>query len=126
MTGTIPATLVSLTSLTGMSLWGNQLTGEIPEELGNLILLEQLILHENQLSGNFPAALGTLENLKLARFASNTDADDNPSLTGCVPVGLRYLVDAPITFCRTTRPMTSSRWTRTATATSITSTILPA
>ena len=93
LTGTIPATLGSL-SLTGMSLWGNQLTGTIPDALGNLSLLEQLILHENHLSGNFPAALGTLKNLKLARFASNTDADDNPSLTGCVPHGLRYLVNA--------------------------------
>ena len=94
LTGTIPATLGSLTSLTGMSLWGNQLTGEIPDSLGDLTSLMQLILHENHLSGNFPAALGTLTNLKLARFASNTDADDNPSLTGCVPVGLRYLVNA--------------------------------
>ena len=74
---------------------GNELTGEIPAALGNLTSLMQLILHENHLSGNFPAALGNLPNLKLARFASNTDTEGNPSLTGCVPVGLRYLVTAP-------------------------------
>ena len=95
LTGPIPASLGGLTTLTGMSLWGNELTGEIPAALGNLTSLMQLILHENHLSGNFPAALGNLPNLKLARFASNTDADDKPSLTGCVPVGLRYLVTAP-------------------------------
>ena len=87
MTGTIPATLGSLTNLTGLSLWDNQLTGEIPAALGNLTNLVQLILHDNHLSGNFPAALGNLTNLQLARFAINTDSDGNPSLTGCVPVG---------------------------------------
>ena len=94
LTGTIPAALGSLTNLTGLSLWGNKLTGEIPAALGNLTNLMQLILHENHLSGDFPAALGNLTNLQLARFASNTDAEGNPSLTGCVPVGLRYLLDA--------------------------------
>ena len=47
------------------------------------------------MSGDFPAALGSLTSLKVTRFASNTDADDNPSLTGCVPLGLRYLLTAP-------------------------------
>ena len=94
LTGTIPAGLGSLTALTSLSLWGNQLTGEIPAALGNLTNLMQLILHENHLSGDFPAALGNLTNLQLARFAINTDAEGTPSLTGCVPLGLRYLLDA--------------------------------
>ena len=94
LTGTIPDWLGGLTTLTGLSLWGNQLTGEIPDALGNLSLLEQLVLHENHLSGDFPAELGNLTNLQLARFAINTDAEGNPSLTGCVPLGLRYLLVA--------------------------------
>ena len=57
--------------------------------------LEHLYLSVNRLSGDFPAALGSLTSLKVTRFASNTDADDNPSLTGCVPLGLRYLLTAP-------------------------------
>ena len=95
LTGTIPEELGNLdTLLTGLYLWGNQLTGEIPDSLGNLINLNHLALHENHLSGDFPPELGNLTNLQIARFATNTDAVGNPSLTGCVPLGLRYLMDA--------------------------------
>ena len=84
-----------LTGLTSLNLGDNQLSGTIPDWLGQLTRLEFLYLSGNQLSGDFPAALGNLSNLKVTRFASNTDAGDNPSLTGCVPLGLRYLLDAP-------------------------------
>ena len=92
LSGTIPD-LSALTSLTTLYLSGNQLSGTIPD-LSALTGLQFLRLSGNQLSGDFPAELGNLTNLKLARFASNTDADGNPSLSGCVPIGLRYLVAA--------------------------------
>ena len=92
--GTIPD-LSRLVNLIFLSLRNNALTGEIPAWLGQLTRLQRLYLSANQLSGDFPAALGSLTELNVARFASNTDADDNPSLTGCVPLGLRYLLTAP-------------------------------
>ena len=94
LTGPVPSTLSFLTNLTILQLSENQLTGEIPASLGNLASLVLLYLHENQLTGEIPASLGNLANLKIARFASNTDAEGNPSLTGCVPGGLRFLVTA--------------------------------
>ena len=93
MSGPIPD-LRFLTNLTVLQLSENQLSGEIPASLGNLASLVLLYLHENQLTGEIPASLGNLANLKIARFASNTDAEGNPSLTGCVPGGLRFLVTA--------------------------------
>ena len=93
MSGPIPD-LSFLTNLTVLQLSENQLSGEIPASLGNLASLVLLYLHENQLTGEIPASLGNLANLKIARFASNTDAEGNPSLTGCVPGGLRFLVTA--------------------------------
>ncbi len=87
LNGTIPD-LSSLTSLQRLSLSYNQLSGTIPAWLGQRSSLEFLYLRSNQLSGNFPAALGGLTNLKVTRFASN------PSLTGCVPLELRYLLTA--------------------------------
>ena len=92
--GTIPD-LSRLWRLTTLSLRNNQLSGPIPAWLGQLSNLEHLYLGANQLSGDFPAELGSLTKLKVTRFARNTDADGNPSLTGCVPLGLRHLLDAP-------------------------------
>ncbi len=93
LSGEIPASLDSLTSLQQLTLDQNQLSGPIPD-LSHLRNLTVLQLSENQLSGEIPSSLGNLANLKIARFASNTDAEGNPSLTGCVPVGLRFLVTA--------------------------------
>ena len=95
LTGTIPATLGNLTALRELSLWGNQLTGPIPASLGSSANdLQELYLHKNQLSGTIPALLGSLPGLRITRFAGNTDSEGNPSLTGCVPVELRFLVTA--------------------------------
>ena len=85
--GTIPD-LSRLVNLTVLSLRNNQLSGPIPASLGQLASLEHLYLSVNQLSGDFPAALGNLDDLSVTRFASN------PLLTGCVPLGLRYLLTA--------------------------------
>ena len=92
--GSIPDWVASLTNLQQLALGGNQLTGAIPPILGSLTSLNVLSLEKNQLSGEIPPQLGDLRTLKFARFAGNTDADGNPSLTGCVPHGLRYLVAA--------------------------------
>ena len=93
LSGTIPD-LSALTSLATLNLANNQLTGTIPDSLDSLTSLQFLHLSGNQLSGEIPAELGTLTNLQVTRFASNTDADGNPSLSGCVPFGLRNLVAA--------------------------------
>ena len=91
--GTIPDSLGNLDRLDVLYLNGNQLNGSIPPTLGNLINLLALYLNDNQLSGELPASLGNLRGLYHVRFASNKDADGNPSLTGCVPHGLRYILD---------------------------------
>ena len=88
LSGAIPATLNSRTGLTHLALNHNQLTGAIPAGLGLFTELQKLSLRNNQLTGTIPAELGNLTNLKVTRFASN------PSLTGCVPLGLRYLIAA--------------------------------
>ena len=94
LTGAIPAALGNLSLLTQLWLDSNQLTGAIPGELGGLANLAFLSLYNNQLTGAIPAALGNLSLLRATRFAGNTDTDGNPSLTGCVPHGLRYLMTA--------------------------------
>ena len=86
LSGAIPPSLGGLESLNALYLNDNQLSGAIPPELGDLSSLLQLSLRKNRLSGAIPASLSNLF-LGYARFADN-------SLTGCVPHGLRYLVTA--------------------------------
>ena len=85
LNGAIPAVLGDLSSLRELSLRDNRLTGPIPAELGALVQLDVLYLDGNRLSGPIPDALGDLFP-QATRFAGN-------ALTGCVPDGLRRLVN---------------------------------
>ena len=62
LSGSIPAELGDLRSLTSLYLTYNSLSG-IPAELGNLANLNRLALSNNSLTGNIHAELGNLENL---------------------------------------------------------------
>ena len=86
LTGQIPD-LSGLDSLAYLDIADNQLDGPIPASLGQITGLQELYLQGNQLTGEIPAVLAELARLKAARFA-------NDALTGCVPHGLRSLLDA--------------------------------
>ena len=86
LTGQIPD-LSGLDSLAYLDIAGNQLDGPIPASLGQITGLQQIYLQGNLLTGEIPAVLAELASLKAARFA-------NDALTGCVPHGLRFLLDA--------------------------------
>ena len=73
LTGEIPAELGGLSSLTHLSLWGDNLTGQIPMELGDLGNLTHLLLGGNSFTGCIPAGL---------RDVANNDLD-NLGLSDC-------------------------------------------
>ena len=81
LTGAIPTELGNLTALTYLSLRTNQLTGAIPTQLGNLTALTQLWLYGNQLTGAIPTQLGNLT--ALTRLYLHTNG-----LTGAIPTEL--------------------------------------
>ncbi len=67
LSGSIPGSLGKLTELTGLYLYGNNLSGTIPSELGDLAtngLIDEFQLYEDD----------------------TPESDDNPGLSGCVPV----------------------------------------
>lgn len=85
LTGPIPPELGNLANLQNLQLRNNQLTGSLPPELGDLTNLIQFQLSQNQLSGNVPGTLGDLANL------IQLDVDNNPGLTGALPLNLTNL-----------------------------------
>ena len=88
LSGPIPD-LSGLPKLTYLNLGHNQLSGPIPASLGRHANLRELALGHNQLIGPLPDSLGDLTRLRITRFRGN-------ALTGCVPIGLRHLLAAPV------------------------------
>ncbi|KAH9302399.1 hypothetical protein KI387_013982 [Taxus chinensis] len=63
LTGSIPASISSLTALEILDLSNNNLNGSIPESLASLTNLRDLNLENNNLTGTVPAALTSNKNL---------------------------------------------------------------
>ena len=80
LTGEIPSSIGTLSSLQLLNLSGNQLQGPIPVSLGNISALEQLDLAKNKLSGHIPKKLSKLYALEVLDVSFN-------NLCGPIPRG---------------------------------------
>ncbi|KAJ3670950.1 hypothetical protein LUZ60_008376 [Juncus effusus] len=80
ISGQIPTTIGSLTSLNTLDLSSNHLSGEIPASLGSIPVLTTLDLSANLLSGGIPASIGNLKPNYL-----NLSSND---LSGEIPAGI--------------------------------------
>ena len=89
LTGSIPAELGNLSSLTWLNLGGNQLTGSIPPELGDLVKLTWVDLWDNQLTGSIPVELGKLSSLSELYLGGS-------QLTGSIPTELGNLTNLTV------------------------------
>jgi len=94
LSGTLPSSLSSLTTLTDLLIVGNPyLTGSIPSGLGSLSNLVNLHLDHNSLSGTVPSTLGSLTSLTALFFANNILSSTLPaslsSLTGMINLCVR-------------------------------------
>ena len=83
LSGTIPAEIGNLTSLTELDLSINELSG-IPAEIGNLTSLTELELSFNLLSGTIPAEIGNLTSLTELELSFNL-------LSGTIPAEIGNL-----------------------------------
>ncbi|XP_066341565.1 putative receptor-like protein kinase At3g47110 [Miscanthus floridulus] len=84
ISGEIPDSFRSCTSLGFLYLNNNSLTGAIPGWLGTFPNLTYLYLHHNSLSGEIPPSLGSLTKLQALRLDENY-------LRGSLPPGLADL-----------------------------------
>nr|XP_025616846.1 LRR receptor-like serine/threonine-protein kinase GSO2 [Arachis hypogaea] len=64
LSGSIPAAISSLKSLTGLYLHFNSLSGILPKEISSLTHLTDLYLNVNSLSGDIPRQIANLSNLQ--------------------------------------------------------------
>ena len=83
LTGSIPAELGNLSSVTNLYLHRNKLSGSIPEEIGDLTTLRRIRLDRNDLTGEIPDLSG-LTNLDWLGLYGN-------DLTGSIPATLGML-----------------------------------
>ena len=84
LSGAIPPGLRGLSQLTTLDLSDNALSGAIPPELGDLSSLGALYLHDNALSGAIPPELGNLSSLDALYLHDN-------GLSGAIPPELGNL-----------------------------------
>lgn len=90
LTGSIPVSIGDISALKHLMLQNNKLTGYIPSSLGNLIKLDSISLAGNTLNGSIPAALGNLSSLVYLNLSSCQLSDSIPSALGNLS-GLTYL-----------------------------------
>ena len=90
LSGTIPPELGNLTGLQTLQLGYDPLTGTISSEWANLTNLQTLYISYTQLSGTIPSWLGTLNHLSTLRLEGNQLSGTIPSELGNL-AGLRML-----------------------------------
>ena len=83
-TGTIPASISSLSYLEELLLGKNRFSGTIPDSIGDLYKLNFLRIGDNRLVGRIPETIGKIPKLWILDLAEN-------SLTGSIPTNLTLL-----------------------------------
>ena len=90
LTGTIPSSIGSLTSLQYFYLYTNKLSGTIPSSIGSLTSLQYLKVYKNSLSGTIPSSIGSLTLLNGMDLSSNILSGTIPGSVGLL-ILLQYL-----------------------------------
>ena len=95
MSGYLPESLGSLTSLTKIDFAWNSFTGTVPTTFGKLTALKHLELESNTFSGTIPSQLGALSVLTALSLSTNVSVLTTPLSDESHPFRVRY----PQEFC---------------------------
>ncbi|TMX05219.1 hypothetical protein EJD97_000902, partial [Solanum chilense] len=77
--GSIPDSIGNLTQITELLLWGNHFTGHIPSTISKLKHLTQLVLSDNSLGGAIPHVFSNLQKLVSLDLSNNNFTGPFPS-----------------------------------------------
>ena len=91
LSGTLPDSIGSISTLTSMWVDGNSFSGALPESFGNLDNLETFFLDENQLTGKIPISFLNMSNLEYFEFFDNL-IDSVPDLSSMTTIRPNRLV----------------------------------
>lgn len=80
--GSLPSSLVSMTSLKTFSIRFASVGGTLPDTIGDLVALEHLVISDASLAGSLPSSLGELTNLVIMDFARNQISGQIPPSIG--------------------------------------------
>ncbi|KAF7839940.1 putative LRR receptor-like serine/threonine-protein kinase [Senna tora] len=94
LTGFLTPRIGALTSLTTLSLQGNEIIGDIPKELGNLTNLTRLDLESNRLTGEIPSSFGKLKKLQFLTLSQNNLSGAIPESVAGLPGLINVLLDS--------------------------------
>ncbi|GKE36340.1 leucine-rich repeat-containing protein, partial [Tanacetum coccineum] len=97
--GTIPKFICSMTHLTFLSLASIEFTGTIPESIGNMTQLTHLDLSKNKFSGTIPMSIGSLTKLTWLKLSDNSFYGTIPREFGNL-TNLEYLYLDSLRSCR--------------------------
>ncbi|CAN4094600.1 unnamed protein product [Withania somnifera] len=90
MSGELPDSIGTLSSLNRLYLYGCQFSGRIPDSVGNLTQLRYLNFANNHFTGNIPSAISKLKQLTVLSFSSNSLRGEIPNVFSNLQE-LRYL-----------------------------------
>lgn len=103
LSGTIPASVGTLTGITSLYLNDNAITGTLPDALASLTKLAYLRAGNNAISGTLPGALVSLTALTELALFGNAITGTLPDALGSL-TGLVYLCVATLRCCRRDAP----------------------
>ncbi|KAM3306450.1 hypothetical protein P3S67_013320 [Capsicum chacoense] len=72
ITGSVPISILNISSLQILSAWRNNLSGFLPQEIGNLTKMQTLYLDENRFTGEIPKEISNLVELEKLSLTFNS------------------------------------------------------
>lgn len=93
MDGPFPPFIVNMTSLKILNFRNNNFEGTIPDSISNLTELEFLDLGNNNLSDEIPNGIGNLVNLKTLRLEGKSTNSPESGLSGPIPSAIGNLTE---------------------------------
>ncbi|KAL3352984.1 hypothetical protein AABB24_020793 [Solanum stoloniferum] len=78
--GSIPDSIGNLTQITELILSNNHFTGHIPDSIGNLTQITELILSNNHFTGHIPSTISKLKHLTNLYLSDNSFSGEIPDV----------------------------------------------